>query len=271
MVKVGLFFTGGHTEMGGLQAFLERAFEGVRFERCFPARDRRVPLRRRDVQPPPRQVDAARLAPQPADTGTTGAGLVKRMLDIIQKQHAPGEYRAYLLEDDADCRFCDAEEGASARWEAELSAQLVSEGKGPVFVLLARQEIESWLLADWESTFGAEFPALPPTVRRDLGRRLQLDPDEAWTDLEQCGCPRISSGCTTKISAEVQSFLGEVGASLPGVSYSKWVHGQAMLHRADPERVAARMPQFRADLRRIRAAIDGIRSSIGDRGTDRPA
>lgn len=238
-MRVGLFFTGGHTEMGGLVAFLGRAFPGVVFERCFPARDRRVPLRRGAGLP----------APRTQDEGVTGVALVDRMRTIIVDHHRGARYAAYLLVDDADCRFCGSPSSAIDDWSADLARRL-GDLPTPVYVLLALQEVEAWLLADWSATFGEEFPEVAHELRRRLEGRFG-----AWGHLEAFGCPRNASGqgCTRKISDEIRSeMLDCAGATM---SYSKRVHGQAMLARARPDVVGARCARFRVDLGTLRARL----------------
>lgn len=254
-MKVGLFCTGGHTEMGGLQRFLERAFPGVFFERCFPARDRRRPLSRPLWAPEKEE----RPAPRPQDEGVTGEGLVLRMLEIIARHHARGEYSAYLLVDDADCRFCES--GISG-WREQLRRRLQAEvpsGEAPLHLLFAFQEVETWLLADWNGTFAQEFPAISHDLRKSLLLRFGLG---GWEQLETVGCPQNSSGegCTRKISEEVQEEIKSLRHS--GLSYSKRIHGQNMLQRLDPAAVASLCPQFRSDVLEIRAALCGTNARI---------
>jgi hypothetical protein len=112
LVRIGWFATGGHTEVGGLQRFLERIDDGPRWVRCFPA-----------VQKPGPKL--GRAAPAPSDEGITGADLGARMLKLIRERHQPGEFDAYLLVDDADCRFCgDDPTAARAAFTERLALEV---------------------------------------------------------------------------------------------------------------------------------------------------
>ncbi len=250
VVTVGLFHTGGHAELGGLQHLLARMTPGVRYERCFPARDRQRP----------RPGSAVASAPSAHDQGVTGEHLTRRMLQTIRDYHAPRGYSAYLLVDDADCRFCDVTEEERIRWESDLTRR-VQEAAGwpiPFFALLAFQEVESWLLADWERSFGAEFEQAHE-LRAALSDGIPLS---RWEEVERIGCPwdPIRGSCTRKLSAiivEIMDLLPGTSAS-PRVRYSKATHGTAMLRRVEPDRIAAVCPQYRRDLSRLRAGIERL-------------
>lgn len=266
-MKVGLFHGGGHTEIGGLIRFLERAFPGVFFERCFPARarTRRAPPGR-DPGEPPRTVISAggsagvstALAPRAEDEGMTGADLISRMLHILREHHRDADYDAYLLVDDADCRFCaDGTAGLqrqAARWSAQVEDAL---GRPvPLLVCLAMQEIEAWFLADWMGSFETEYGPRAQLIRRALAQTVVELEGASLEEPEGIGCPQKGRGCTLKLSEQIQGAVAMVpddfGRSL---TYSKAVHGQAMLRRLDPARVAERCPIFRQDLARVSASL----------------
>lgn len=247
MVKVGLFHTGGFTEIGALQGFLERACPGARFERRFPAR--------RGPRP-----TGTPQAPRLEHEGVTGRDLVSRMCDDLRLYDTAAEYAAYVLVDDADCRFCEGGPVELARrkgdWNARVAAAL---GRpAPLFVMLACQEIEAWLLADWESTFGAEYPRTSVALRRALTGAIGRG---ALEHPESTGCPQKPDGrgCTVKISAEIERMSAQV-EPVDGrpFTYSKAVHGQPMLRRADPEVVAQRCGQFRRDLAALREGVAAL-------------
>lgn len=255
MSRVALFHTGGHTEMGALQQALRAALGEVEIRRCFPARDRRGPMPRARA---PGEAVVSQLAPRKADEGATGADLLGRIqVALVKYPPEPGEL--VLIVDDADCRMCptDSERAEERRLalHAELRAAVVkalreaNAPEVPVCVILAREEIEAWLLADWANTFAAEYPGQHPAVRYALSQAL---PD-ALQAPESVGCPLKTDGqgCKTKVSEEIQAVVRAV----PPLLYSKATHGQAMLRRVNLDNAARRCPTLRADLTELRAAL----------------
>ena len=253
MVKVGLFHTGGFTEIGALQAFLERGCPGVRFERRFPARKGPRPTGRLH-------------APRLEHEGVTGRDLITRMIAMLSEYDTSADYAAYVLVDDADCRFCEGgpdELDARRRdWNNRVAAVL---GRPvPLFVCLAFQEIEAWLLGDWERTFVAEYPRHHHALRRGLTDALGVG---ALALPEEVGCPERpgGAGCSVKVSAKIEA-MSAVVVPVDGLPfrYSKAVQGQPMLRRADPDAVALRCRQFQRDLARLREGMIALREGRND-------
>ena len=236
---------------------LVAALGDVEIKRCFPARDRRgpMPAARRPGEPM-----LSQLAPRKADEGATGADLLRRIQAEV-KAHPPREFGLVLIVDDADCRMCATEdETFEARRRAlhtELQAAVVEalrEAEAPeipVCVILAREEIEAWLLADWANTFEREYPSQHRAVQHALSKALP----GALQSPEAIGCPmkKDGQGCTTKVSEALQ----DVVRSVPPLVYSKATHGQAMLRRVNLHHAASRCPTLRADLAELRAALGG--------------
>lgn len=202
----------------------------------------------------------SQLAPRQDHEGATGADLIRRIREeLIRYPPEPGEL--VLIVDDADCRMCPtASERAEERrltLYAELRAEVMSALREanapevPVCVMLAREEIEAWLLADWANTFATAYPSQHPAVRYALSQALP----KALEKPESVGCPlkKDGQGCETKVSEEIQAVVRAV----PPLLYSKATHGQAMLGRLDLDAAARRCPTLRADLAELRAALHG--------------
>ncbi len=232
MIRAGYFATAGHTETGGLQSFLTKLLPGVDWVRRFPA-----------VKKPAPKYGRADPTPAAALQGTTGDALVTRMLANLDLYRAD-DLDFVLLVDDADCRFASPNDLPA--WKDRI-ADAVTESAGralPLFTLLAAPEVETWLLADWEEGFRAQYPRLAVALRRHLETCVGLD----WGELESYGGGKSASGCRDKLSQALSDAvaaggdcddcrLKTVAASMVGQRYSKQHDGAAMLKRVRPERV----------------------------------
>lgn len=163
VIRVGYFATGGHTEVGGLQRFLDRIDARASMWRCFPA----------ITKPGPK---LGRPAPDPDDEGITGGDLVARMLRRLEKYHRPGMRDALdivVLVDDVDCRFAigdrsfDPEQfGAWLVATTERVRAAAQKPDLPFIALLGCPEIEAWFVADGRKASAASMLALPSGIAR---------------------------------------------------------------------------------------------------------
>ena len=259
VTRIALFHTGGHTELGALQQALKAALGDVEIVRLFPARDRRGPL---PAARGPGQPVVSQLAPRKADEGATGADLLKRVQRIV-KDFPPRGFKLVLVVDDADCQMCETETAPPADRRETLHTQIraaVTEALNaagapeiPTCVILAREEVEAWLLADWPNTFELEYRSQHPAVRHKLATALP----GALQSPEAIGCPMKDEGqgCTIKVSEKIQDVVREIQPLV----YSKATHGQAMLRRVNLDDAAKRCPTLRADLGELRRAIAELR------------
>jgi hypothetical protein len=260
VTRIALFHTGGHTELGALQEALKAALGDVEIVRLFPARGRGVPM---PAARSPGEPVVSQLAPRRADEGTTGADLRRQVRRLVTK-HPPRGYDLVLVVDDADCQLCETKTETPEDLRYELHTQIrkavtdgLDEAKAPQIptcVILAREEVEAWLLADWPNTFEVEYRGQHQAVQHRLVTTLP----GALRSPESIGCPmktdrdgHEAQGCTTKVSEKIQAVVREVKPLL----YSKATHGQAMLRRVNLDAAARRCPTLRADLAELRKTI----------------
>ncbi len=74
MIKIGYFCTGGYTEIGAIQSFLEKINSNVYWERCFPTADKPCLVRGR-----------MNSTPIASYNGITGSALIDMMYDRLSK------------------------------------------------------------------------------------------------------------------------------------------------------------------------------------------
>lgn len=233
MSRIALFASGGYTEVGGIQQFVERIAPDISCVRLFPV-----------VRKPAPKKGLDRPAPVQEHSGVSGERLVTEMLCALRKAMEKNEiYDAILLVDDGDCRFSDCR--CFQNWINETEKRIFEETScaWPFFVLIASPEIETWLCADWENSFAREYP-------RDIARRVRVEIARhgilvSGEDLEFFGFPRKNEGgCSVKLSTELQKIFPEICSEAHPFSYSKQVQGQAMLKRIQPENVAEKCRCF---------------------------
>jgi hypothetical protein len=225
VIRIGYFCTAGHTEAGGIDRFLRRIDEGtdVRWERCFPAVQKPGPKLHR---PAPKQGE-----------GTTGERLVAEMLARLGKYHRTGSKDALdvvLFIDDADCRF-EGDPAKLVAWTAEHTEAVrsaIGTPSTPFIVLFASPEIEAWFLADWEQGFGHEYAHLCGEEKH-LRSHVDALLGEAAGNIEHYGGGYVNGACANKLSEKLQALVLRLGET-----YSKRTHGQDMLRRIRPAKVA---------------------------------
>ncbi len=236
LVRIGYFCTSGYTETGGMEEFLKKLLPTARWERCFPAVIKPAPKLRRERAATGQVVPLAE--PRRAEAGLTGESLQKKMLGILRTWHVKRSdpYDAYLLIDDADCRFCLEEDGSRdavlerwTTWQRGLQKRVQEElGRPvPVVALLASPEVEAWLVADWEQSFQLHYPGMARELQRRVKERIPQ------RGLESFGCPQKDGACTQKLSEVLQEEVQHGGAR-----FSKRDDAPYMLMRIRPERVA---------------------------------
>lgn len=242
-IKIGYFCTAGYTETGGIQDFLGKLRPDVVWERCFPAAHK----------PNPKLGRLAR-EPRPEDSGVTGRTLVERMLERLERYHRreanPTEKPIDLvvLIDDADCRFKEDPQAFQA-WTDDLRDKVRRATERPeldIVVLLASPEVESWLLSDWEESFGREYVGFADRLREHLEKPTLLGP-APWSTIEDYGGRYVGGSCERKLSEDLQSALEQLlrdtedtigpeeTLSTEDYYYSKKLHGVRMLRRIRPE------------------------------------
>lgn len=156
--KISMFFTGGYTESGALVSFLNKINSNVFYDQRCPNKTRR---RKGSVLTPLK----------PDVSGLTGTSLTAYMFDHLEKYKDDlRDYAGVLIEDDLDGKFYsyindgrkkiiitdrnqDYEEYISGLAH-RVREILNKKDDFPVICLHASPEIECWILADWNNSFG---------------------------------------------------------------------------------------------------------------------
>lgn len=262
MVRGGYFHSVGHTELNGLDAFLDKLGPGITWVRCFPGKN---VLQR----PRPTRSDARASSSEQTGSsyeGLTGQRLVAEMISRLEKyKRGPAcDLDFVMLVDDGDCRFAEAKDPESAQreWVQARTHEVRQATEKPdlgFLALLAWPEIETWLLADWENGFGKEYRTISEPLRNHI-KDCVLRP-LPWHKIEEFGGRLVNGSCQHKLSARLQAaFVDQTSCictprlldiisqqpSSPLLHFSKQVHGGAMLSRIKPEGVARLCPRFRA-------------------------
>ena len=227
MISVGYFCTGGYTEIGSIQGFLERINKNIKFVRCFPIANKVCLKRGRMASTPVR-----------SQNGITGDNLVNEMKQKLI--HLDSKlFDLFLLIDDMDCRF--KKDGAPSfdEWVRDLKQQISAIiGTEVSFeALLASPEIEAWFLADWNNTFASEYRYIKDHLRYLISKS---DIDEFIDNIEEYGGTYLNGSCSIKLSNRIQEILLSESTPRNQYLYSKRIHGVGMLARLAPENVAER-------------------------------
>lgn len=227
-MRIGYFCTSGNTEIGSIQAFLRKINPAVEWERCYPS-----------VKKPAPKIGRQYSIPNGRHSGVSGGFLVRMMLERLGGEYFEREkYDAILLIDDMDCRFYGQKEDAMAKYVTDLSLQVNQKMCRAIdlYVLFASPEIESWFVADWANSFAMEYPILQVKLRMKVNELLS-----GCARLEDYGGPLVNGSCAHKLSKDIQNALFDLQVvyEVPKRhSYSKRIHGAAMLGRIDPNNVA---------------------------------
>lgn len=235
VTSVGYFCSGGYTETGGIQVFLQKINPALNWKRCFPAVDKPLPRRGRENSTPIR-----------SHNGVTGEKLVEAMLEQLKKYGFDCDY--LLLIDDADCRFnreSDVEQAVS-RHVNHLQAQIdeVLQRHVPLLFLWAAPEVETWFVADPTKSFARVYPKTAAHALIQYINQKVLG-SEYRHRIESYGGLPTNGACSVKLSSQIQAAfaapeLQPTLAELPSLHYSKKSHGAAMLKQIDPRAVARR-------------------------------
>lgn len=151
--KIASFFTGGFTESGALQYFLEKFDDNIMIKQFCPNKA----MKRRGTDGKPHMVKEV--------NGLTGSSLIHYVYDYIDKYLDDLQgFDAILIEDDMDDRFYDyalpGDESTKHKCRNNEYLNYCNEirntirdkmHKGnnyPVFLMFASTEIEAWFLAD---------------------------------------------------------------------------------------------------------------------------
>ncbi len=209
---------GGEAEVAGLTPFLTRHFPCV-FERKTPIRQK----------PGPR--------PTQQGYGKTGKSLAQQIEQQLHAALLRGEVCALILViDDLDCRdadrqrqlFCTTLEGIDGIADVQK------------FVGFAAPELEAWLIADWDGTFGKHIDFRKNHVGMQWWlsheKHIPFDAPETFSYYDA-----TKGTCAEKLSQMIIEATQEYG----DLHYSKASHTPALLQEARPEMIASKCPLFR--------------------------
>jgi len=241
VTKIGYFCTGGYTEIGAINSFLEKINPNIYWERCFPTADK-----------PRLAIGRMNSTPIASYSGITGSDLTEMMYDRLSKYYKHSDFDGFLLIDDLDCRYhSNLAAGIDLFIETHSdNVQKILEKQVAFYVLFASPEVESWLLADWNNSFAKQYPQ---SVAYKVQERLKKDIIKEYWDnnLELYGGAFVNGGCESKISSEIQDTFSLVGLDEQErvYSYSKRNEGVDMLRRIEPMQVGRKcnicfLPQY---------------------------
>ena len=217
---VWVYAGGGESEVVGLIPFLQQNLPRCTFERKLPIR--RKPGPRPDVHIPA--------------YGSTGKSLIDQIKNSISKHWDDAVDIVIVMDDSDDKSPTEREHALQQAIVGSLSARQVdiSTGKPIVTVSLAVPEIETWLLADWDSTFAKEFGDCQSAAKHEVSKRgLKFSAPESFEVVDKDGGYR-------KISEVLQSVL----ADKCGVRYSKATDTPRLLGLINPTTVSRKCPYF---------------------------
>lgn len=272
MKNVACFFTGGYTESNSMLSFLSKINDKLNFNQLCPNK-----TKRRKVRGGVESVTERNLMDNVS--GLTGAGLTKYVYKYLEDYQAEiVNYDAVIIEDDLDGSFFDI--GSDGLKKSAKNAEFMNHcdqirkniiqrmGKGPDFPVIlfyAAPEIESWILSDWNNSFGyiygpKEFQYLTSDENRYFSARFQPYVKENVlgeynTCIEKYGYfDNQYYKLSDKLITSLQQFkvlLSDNNEELPkaigqnqGLLYSKKIHGDKMLLHIFPEKVKEKCPLY---------------------------
>ncbi len=258
MKNIACFITGGWTEAGEMQFFLEKIRSDCNFYQCFPHK----PKVRRNAM--------GQLYKEEMQ-GETGEILFEKVLGIL-KDHPEYNYKydAILIEDDLDMRFKDKTDVYIQEHYSKMTRDIV-EAFGrevPVIILYASPEIESWFLTDWDNCFKGVYSSKTNVPDLSLNERLHFinrlavainNIIDTTTNIELFGYdqpeyiklsdlllklfePDNIRNTVMKDSSN-NTFRQRICNSRY-LYYSKKTHGSMMLRKADPEIIQKKCDKF---------------------------
>ncbi len=136
-------YTGGYTELGGGEKFLQKIRNDVMYKRLTPAIQKRGPKFRRTEQS----------EIMPDDSGITGSSLLRRIVEKFGQNEDRKSAAALIVMDDTDCRFGDKQKKYKDAIKAfESDIKKINPDIRIIF-FLADPEIEMWFYYDSANIF----------------------------------------------------------------------------------------------------------------------
>ncbi len=224
---VWVFAGGGHTELKGLNIFLEQNFSEHSFKRCTPMKQKRGPK-------PGKEQKAKAL-------GKTGKDLASQISHFLPIALQNDICDLVLVIDDLDCRDeIDSTDIFNEAIDAIHEAKDINR-----FIAFAAPEIESWLIADWQDTFAVDhrFRSFHEGLRHRLSTAYNVlfDNPEFFSELNP-----DTNACRGKLSEiiieAVQAESEERRIALP--HFSKKEHSPELLMIAKAQVIQQKCPIF---------------------------
>jgi hypothetical protein len=267
--KIACFFTGGFTESGAMQYFLEKMGDNLKINQFCPNKA----MKRRGTNGKPHMIKSV--------NGLTGTSLIHYVYDYIDKYGDDlNEYDAILIEDDMDDRFYEYIVAGDETTKRKcrnyeymqycneirntIRAKLNKDGNFPVFLLFASPEIETWFLADWDNSFGKVYGPKGVNILSSVAnsyfsysfnKYVHKNILKQYEDnMEAYGYfngeyIKLSTQIQEALSGEYKVWIDREGDSY-GLSkcesliYSKSIHGDKMLRNISPKQVGNKCLMF---------------------------
>jgi len=142
-------YTGGYTELGGGERFLQKIRDDIEYKRLTPAIHKRGKFSRTEQS-----------EIKPDDTGITGSSLLKRILERFRQNEYRNNAAAIIVMDDTDCKFKDKQRKYETAIEAfESDIKKINHDIQIIF-FLADPEIEMWFYYDSANMFSNNIPLI---------------------------------------------------------------------------------------------------------------
>lgn len=205
--------------------FFRKRYRGCQFER-------KTPIRR---PPGPKPTKAL---PAHGKTGTSLVQELKERLKLSMRFEKPCDI--ILVLDDLDCR-----EPKRCRERLLRAVESVcGTDRIPRFVGFAAPELEAWLIADWDHSFG-EHPDFRGARQQGMRHWLSTEGEVPFHAPETFGhYDSERDTCEEKLSTVIIESTVQGNHNMGRDPYSKSVHTPVMLLSIEPALVAARCPMF---------------------------
>lgn len=220
---VWVFAGGGVSEMKALVPFLSEHFSWCAFERKTPFRQKPGP---KPGKPKTR-----------ASLGRTGYSLADQIKSELVIALKSGASDLILVMDDLDCN--DSRTREKLFFDAVDSVPGTADIKKQVG--FAAPEIESWLIADWDNTFGndIDFRSRHENMRWWLSRSgVPFNDPESFSRLDPA-----KNTCEEKLS---ELIIEASQRDESKTRFSKGVHTPRLLMNIDPDTICRKCPHFKA-------------------------
>ncbi|MFH1114007.1 MAG: hypothetical protein V1792_08805 [Pseudomonadota bacterium] len=238
---IWLFAGGGQAEIGtsvgrvgGLVNFFRKWYPDCRFERKTPVR-----------RPPAPK--ANKKLPAHGKTGTSLAREIRERLTLALQYEKPCD--VILVLDDLDCRDPNrSRESLLLAVDSVLGDKTIER-----FVGFAAPELEAWLVADWDHSFGAH-PDFRGTRERGMRHWLSTVANVPFDNPESFGdYDAKRDACSVKLSTMIIESTVQGTHNEGRCQYSKSVHTPVLLLSIDPDVVAERCRPMFQELHRFLA------------------